>query len=435
MGTTSNVVASSTPTVSSASGSSGQAIDQYEASQVNNPTLTSAETLTPTLQDPNAAGTQLTGQASDFVQNTPQATAAQATAPGSIPVTNATATTVDPNSIPQVNPNSGTYTAATTGAAQGTAVTGQVNPLDTVQGQLASLYSQFGNGNVPAWAQGAINAANAASNSRGLGTSTIGTTAITAAIQQGAINIAAPDAATYFQMDMSNLTDEQNTALANTQNRQQSLLSNQAAQNAALQFNASSTAQVNEFNANLVSTILQSNAAATTAISQFNAASANTAAINTAQLQNSTSQFNAAQMNAISTLNAQLSLQTQQFNATNQFAIDQSNVTWQRSIATANTAAINAANQVNVQNSFNMSQTALNNLWQEFRDNASYTFTASQNAEIINANAAMVSNNQQFVDGLVGNSTAAAVGSLAGSILGILSGGTTSQSPSTPAIQ
>lgn len=400
-------------------------IDQYMGQQVNNPTLTSGETLTPNLQNPNAAGTNLTNNG-QYNITAPNAASGGNITPGQATVTNAQASTVNPNQIPTVGA-AGTYNPTLGTAAQGTAAQGQVNQAtDTVQGQLAGLYSQFGNGNIPPWAQGAINAANAASNQRGLGQSTIGTTAIAQAIQQQAINIAAPDAATYFQMNLSNLSNNQQMALQNVQFQQQSMLSNQASINAAAQFNASSQQQVDEFNSNLIATIQQQNADRMTAISQFNASSSNTASIQNANLSQSAAQFNQSQLQALNQFNSQLGFQTQQFNAQNAFAIDQSNTLWQRSISTANTAALNAANQTNVQNSFNMSQNALNNLWQEFRDQAAFTFTAQQNQDNRNANAAMIANNEQFVSSLAGNGTAAAVGSFAASLLGLSNQGTTS---------
>lgn len=403
---------------------SGTPIDQYMGQLVNNPSLTPSTTLTPALQDPNQAGTNLTNNGQYNIANNTAAAAPTVTAP-TINTTQGQATTQ--NSAATVNSTG--YTAAQTGAAQGTAAQGQVNPLDTVQGQLSSLYSQFQNGNVPAWAIGAITAANQASASRGLGMSTIGTTAIAQAIQQQAINIAAPDAATYFQMDMQNLSNQQQTGMQNVQNMQQSLLSNQAATNAAAQFNATNQQQADEFNSNLISTIQSQNVDRVNAMTQFNDAAANTASIQQAGLGEQAAQFNSSQIQALNTFNSQLAFNTQQFNAQNAFAIDQSNVLWQRSVNTANTAATNAANQVNVQNAFNLSSTALNNLWQEFRDNASFQFTASQNQAIFDANSAMIANNESFVSNLIGNGNAQAIGSLAGSLLGTLFTGTNSQTP------
>lgn len=418
----------------------GTPIDQYMGQQVNNPTLTASTTLTPTLQDANAAGTNLTNNG-QYNINTPSAQGGgQVTAPT---ISTTQAQTATQNSAPTVQ-NASTYNAATVSGQtpQAKAAQGQVNPLDTVQGQLSSLYSQFQNGNVPAWAIGAVTAANQASAQRGLGMSTIGTTAIAQAIQQQAINIAAPDAATYFQMDLSNLNNQQQTALTNVQLQQQSLLSDQASQNAASQFNASNQQQLNEFNSNLISTIQGQNTDRINAMNEFNASAANTASIQQAGLGEQAQQFNSSQTQALNQFNSQLSFNTQQFNAQNAFAIDQSNVLWQRSVNTANTSAVNAANQVNVQNAFNLSSSALNNLWQEFRDQASFQFTSTQNQDMLNANSAMIANNENFVTNLISGanaqSTVASIGSFATSLLGTLFTGSQSFTPSsnsTAAIQ
>ena len=76
--------------------------------------------------------------------------------------------------------------------------------------------------------------------------------------------------------------------------------------------------------------------------------------------------------------NANLENQREQFNTKNSILIDQSNAVWRRQINTQNTALQNAANQMNVMNRFNMSQTALNNRWQQFRDNEFWARTTSR---------------------------------------------------------
>ena len=54
-----------------------------------------------------------------------------------------------------------------------------------------------------------------------------------------------------------------------------------------------------------------------------------------------------------------------------------------------NTAAVNAANQVNAQNLLNISNWALSSMWQQWRDEASWVNTSSQNAANRNHNLAM----------------------------------------------
>jgi hypothetical protein len=78
-----------------------------------------------------------------------------------------------------------------------------------------------------------------------------------------------------------------------------------------------------------------------------------------------------------------------------QFAIDQSNVLWRRAVNESNTAAQNAANQTNVQNRFNMSQVSQNNLWQAWRDEASWLFQSSEREIDRQYNIAMSATNRE----------------------------------------
>ena len=64
----------------------------------------------------------------------------------------------------------------------------------------------------------------------------------------------------------------------------------------------------------------------------------------------------------------------------NQQVIDQSNANWRRQINTANTATANAANQTNAQNLLGLSNFAMSSLWQQWRDEASWTNEAAQNS-------------------------------------------------------
>lgn len=257
--------------------------------------------------------------------------------------------------------DSGTYNAVTTQGLtpETVAAQGEVSNLATIKGQLEQMYQESSDGQVPIWAQGAMRKAEEVLAARGLGSSSIAAGAITAAIQESAINIAAPDAATYFQMDLTNLGNRQQVNLVNTQMKQQSLLSDQAALNAAAQFNASSTQQIEMFQAQLVSDIQTQNANRTASLEQFNA----------------------GQTNSVAQFNAGLQFQRDQFNANMAHVIDQSNVQWRRQINTANTASINAANQLNVQNKFNLSNYALNSLWQKSRDEANYLYGLNRDAQ------------------------------------------------------
>lgn len=351
----------------------GQTLPEYMANNVVDPQVANNAQLVPVLQQTDPTALQNTGQLlNTSAQNTLQPGATTPVVPQQVQ-----GQQVDPNAaVSNVDPNAAQYNATQANAAQGTAGTMQPGTLSTVQGQLANLYSQMQDGQIPPWAQGAVNAVNEQMAARGLKTnSTISAAALYGAVQQSATNIAAADAATYFQADLANFSAQNTMELQNLQNRQQSLLSNQSAENAAKQFNASSIQQVQQFMASMVAQIQAQNADRMQA-----ADTSNQTANQAAQQFNSQQEFNRSQ-----------------FNAETQFAIDQSNVLWRRELNTANTAAINAANQFNVQNKFNLSTTAMNNLWQQFRDEASWAFTASENQKNRDYNLAVVSQNMKYI--------------------------------------
>ena len=66
--------------------------------------------------------------------------------------------------------------------------------------------------------------------------------------------------------------------------------------------------------------------------------------------------------------NTELANQRDQFNAQNQTVIAQANAQWRRQIATADTATINRANEINATNVLDISKTAYDNLWQYYSD-------------------------------------------------------------------
>jgi len=165
------------------------------------------------------------------------------------------------------------------------------------------------------------------------------------------------NARSFLDMDMANLANEQQTIVYKSQARINSMLSDAAAENASQQFNAKSENQTDQFFANLQTDVAKANAMQTTAISQFNA----------------------GEVNAISKFNAEVKNKREQFNAQNSLVINQSNAQWRRQIATADTAAINRANEVNAKALLDISNTAYNNLWQEHRDEMDWVYTTSDN--------------------------------------------------------
>lgn len=422
---------------------------------VNNPTLPTGTQVNPVLQTSNANEnisnpTVAVGGNAATAQNANMSTATNtaATAATATNSANSTAATDTTNNSATQNAalQSGQYQASTIGnnVPQVTAAQGTVDPNSTVAGQYNNLTAGVDNGAVPDWAKSAVAATNAQMASRGLGASTMAASANTAAILQAALPIAQQDAQTNAQMQFQNLSNEQQAAITNTNNQFQAMLSDQAVTNAAAQFNASSQSQIDEYFANLKTQQSQYNASQVNAMAQFNASQANTTSqFNTAQTNttsqfnstqaNATSQFNAyqenagnefnaGQANAMSQFNSNLASQQAQFNASNQLVVDQSNATWQRQINTANTATENAANQINAQDLLNISNTDLNNLWQQYRDNASYAFQASQNSSNQAANIALAAlnntANSNLLDQASLNQMASSVGSLALNVLG-----------------
>ena len=306
-------------------------------------------------------------------------------------------------------------TAPTMTAAQGTvtnpmvAATQSLANIDsraTVQGQLENIsqdiQTSLAQGTpLPAFARGAAEAAKATMQARGLGASTMLAEALAEGILKSSIPIAQQDADTYkqvifqnlannqqaavinaqayLQMDMSNLSNQQQANLQNLQARQQTLLTDNAARNAALQFNATSQNQVNQFYDTLNTNIQTQNAQRSDAIAQFNLAEENKVTALNAKNATAVADANAQRETAISQYNKTLSDARERFNVENQRIIDQSNATWRRSINTANTQAVNAANEANAANLLNLSNFGMSALWQQWRDEASWVNTASQN--------------------------------------------------------
>ena len=167
------------------------------------------------------------------------------------------------------------------------------------------------------------------------------------------------NAQSFLAMDMTNLNNEQQAVMFKAQAMQQALLSDQASENAAKQFNASSENQTKQFMANL-----------STQVSQFNVAQ-----------KNATNQFNAGEENATAKFNKEIENQRDQFNAKNQLVIAQANAEWRQGVELTNTAAQNAANAADALASNTMTQGTLDQVWQRERDMLDYAFKASESAE------------------------------------------------------
>jgi len=378
---------------------------------VATPDLPTGTKLTPQLQQAQTPELMTTGGVSTTAPTAaiPTATASQAAAA----VPSAAQTVADPATMTAAQYAATTVGAAPTmAAAQGqvtapmTAQQGTIASDATVRGQLAGLQQQVQSAvatgqDLPAWALGAQKLVEANMAKRGMGASSMYAEALAQGVMQSAVPIAAADAQTYkemifqnlnnrqqaavtntaayLQMDMSNLSNNQQANLQNLAARQATLFTDQSAQNAASQFNATSQNQVEEFFTNLSTQVETNNAQRADAMNTFESAEKNKIAALNANNETEVSRANAEREAAINQFNSSLTDNREKFNVENQRVIDQSNTQWRRQINTANTAATNAANQTNAQNLLNVSNFALSSMWQQWRDEATWTNEAAQN--------------------------------------------------------
>jgi len=173
--------------------------------------------------------------------------------------------------------------------------------------------------------------------------------------QQAAVQ----NAQNFLAMDMANLDREQQTALFRSQQNIQALFTDQAAENAAMQFNASSENQTKQFFASLSSQTSQFNASQTNAVNQFNVNS----------------------VNAIREFNANLQQQRDTFNATNGLVVAQANAQWRQNLATLNTAAANDSAGAFAAAINGMTTKNIDAVWQRERDLMSYNYTSTESAK------------------------------------------------------
>ncbi len=146
---------------------------------------------------------------------------------------------------------------------------------------------------------------------------------------------AVANAQAFLQMDMKNLDLEQQTELFKAQSNIQAIFSDQAAENAAKQFNASSENQTNQFFANMA-----------VQVQQFNAG---------------------------------MEVQRDQFNAQNALIVAQANAQWRQNASTINTAAQNEANAQAAKETNQLTQNMIDTIWQRERDLMDYAFRQSEN--------------------------------------------------------
>ncbi len=283
-------------------------------------------------------------------------------------------------------------------------VTDSVDQESTVKYQIGQLMESLEEGKpMPAWASPAIRKVGAIMQARGMGGSSMAAAAITQAMMESGIPIATADANTYATMELQNLNNKQATALqnaatyaamdkANLNARLQAAVTNAQSLLAVDTANLTAEQATNTINYNALTSALFKDSAADNARKEINAknelqveelyvqigAQVETANANREVAVN---QFNAGEENAMSQFTSSQADSRDKFDASMQFAIDQSNVNWRRQINTADTAVANETNRINAQNLYNSTTTAMNALWQKYRDNASWNFSKSESAE------------------------------------------------------
>ena len=173
--------------------------------------------------------------------------------------------------------------------------------------------------------------------------------------QQAAVQ----NAQNFLQMDLTNLNNEQQTALFKSQQNIQALFTDQAAENASLQFNAASENQTKQFFSNL-----------TSQVSQFNATQ-----------RNAMDQFNVNSVNAMRQFNSEIQQQRDLFNAQNGLVVAQANAQWRQNIATINTAAQNESNANFAKTINGLTAGNLDQVWQRERDIMSYSFAQAESKQ------------------------------------------------------
>ena len=339
--------------------------------------------------------------------NLPTSTAAQGTL--------STSATIDPNQVVDERTKAEMFERGSLTEAKTQTLAQEATTKYQVEQLMASLDS---GAELPAWAAPNVRKVRSIMNQRGLSASSMASAAMVQAINESAIPIAAADAQAYSRIQLQNLNNEQQTALsnaatiaamdkqnldnrmkaaqqnaqtflqmdvANLNNRQatetlnyqskvQSLFTDQAAANAAKQFNATTQNQVNQFYDQLGVTVATNNVNREAAMDQFNV----------------------DQSNSIKKYNAKLEDAREKFNVSMQQQINQSNALWRRSINTANTAEQNNANRINAASVLGITASSQANLWQKYRDDIHYAYTSTENANQRAQQLALTMLSQQF---------------------------------------
>jgi len=288
----------------------------------------------------------------------------------------------------------------------------------TVQGQLSELMTDFDGGATPAWAAGAMRAANSAMIARGIGASSMAGQAIVQAAMESALPIASQDAATFAKFEAQNLSNRQQTALFAAEQRAsflkmdfdqdfQARVATAAKISDIANMNFTADQQIALENARIASTTNIANMSAKNAKVMADAAAMATmdlanlsneqqaqvenaknflsmdlanlnneqqtevfkakaiqdAILSDTAAENASKQFNASSKNQTNQFMATMKTQVNQFNTTQTNAMAQFNVSETNAIKQFNTEQINARDQFNAGNSLLVAQA--NTQWRQ----------------------------------------------------------------------
>jgi hypothetical protein len=164
------------------------------------------------------------------------------------------------------------------------------------------------------------------------------------------------NAKTFMQYDLTNLANEQQVEVLNTQNRVQSILESAKEENVARRFASQSQNDMDMFYDNLH-----------TQVSQFNAAQ-----------KNAMTQFNVGQVNDTSQFNATLENNREQFYKEMQFQIDAANAKWRQTVTLTNSQMEFEAAALDVKNIVGLTTEALNQLWDRADAQLDYIWKSSE---------------------------------------------------------
>jgi len=100
--------------------------------------------------------------------------------------------------------------------------------------------------------------------------------------------------------------------------------------------------------------------------------------------------------------------------------IAQSNAQWRRELATADTAAVNRANEINAKAILDMSEQAYNNLWTYYADTMEWAWTSAENELNRRADMAIATLNADERAKVAAENNKTAAGSAIGGLVGTL---------------